>query len=188
MKQRNKKMKALREIVLISLIFYMPGISLAQNKNKLTKQLSLNFNALLHDTLNKNYSITIYFEGTKKDSIFINDIKPVQLNFEYEKTYCLLFNKDGFKNKIIIVNTKIPKGIKKLNKGINEFEIEMSEDIVKKSKQIEDLPVAILMIDKDKKYFTVNEEYHDYTHNKPYLNKLKKTKNKKQHFKNIKIN
>lgn len=75
------------------------------------------------------------------------------------------------------MNTKIPTGVKKIKNGIHEFEIEMSEDIIRKNIEVEDLPVAILMVDKNIQAISVNEQYYDYIHNMPFLNKYNKSKN-----------
>lgn len=90
-------MKNYKKIILITIIYSLSGTLIAQKKNRFSKQISLSFNAILHDSLTKNYSILIFSEGVKKDSMFKQDTKSVKFNFDYGKTYSLMFSKDGFR-------------------------------------------------------------------------------------------
>lgn len=120
--------------------------------------------ALLNDEKIRNYAISVYMDGNKIDSIFSKSKKSIYFYVSYHNVYTFLFQKDGCRDKIVIVNTNIPEGQKGMKDDIFEFEVEMSQSLIKDSKEIEDYPVAVLKVNEADQVLEVSESYYKFTH------------------------
>lgn len=140
------------------------GQSIAQNRILENGKLELKGFALLNDSPTSSYTISVYLAGQKIDSIFCKTKRAVYFNLNFNKVYSILYQKEGFKDKIIIVDTMIPDGMKIFEGDTHEFDVEMSEDLVRDSNEIEDFPVAILLLDKKEKMLVLCEKYHAFIH------------------------
>ena len=89
--------------------------------------------------------------------------------------YTFLFQKKGCQDKIVIINTKIPDGLKSMQDDSFDFEIEMSESLKKQSPDIEDYPVAVLMINKQDELLEASEDYYKLTHQETEVSTLNVT-------------
>jgi len=83
---------------------------------------------------------------------------------DYNFVYSILYKKEGCKDKIVIVDTRIPQGLKRMSDNTHEFEIELSQKFVRQTIETEDFPVAILFIDKHEKMLVLCESYHEFMH------------------------
>jgi hypothetical protein len=147
-------------MVLVNMIM-LTGFS---QKRLRKKPLEITGAALLNDSRTTNYAISVYLDGTKIDSMYNKSKKSIKFYVNYNQVYTFLFQKQDCKDKIIIVNTMIPEGLKSLNDDVFDFEVEMSQSLAKKSDEIEDYPVAVLKISKDKELLEASESYYRFTH------------------------
>ena len=90
--------------------------------------------------------------------------KPIKFYVAYDQLYTFLFQKQGCEDKIVIVDTKIPKGLKEMKDDTFDFEIEMSQALAKTTKETEDYPVAVLSINKEEEMLKASESYNKFTH------------------------
>lgn len=119
--------------------------------------------ALLNDKGATDYSILVYTDGQLKDSVFCKKSKSFSIPLLSNKVHSIVFRKDGFQEKVVIVNTYIPVGVKDISEDPFELQVELSSITAKPD--LEDHPVAILMINKKKKTLMASEDYYQLTHN-----------------------
>lgn len=143
----------------------IPSVNvLAQKKRTVMDVLEITGAALLNDQRASNYSISIYLDGTRIDSTYTKSKKSIKFHVAYNQVYTFLFQKENCLDKIVIVNTQLPQGLKSLQDDTFGFEIEMSQALSKSSKELEDYPVAVLYIDKKEEMLQASAEYNKFTH------------------------
>lgn len=118
--------------------------------------------ALLNDKATGDYAILIYADGILKDSIYSKKAKGIELHLEKSKLYSLVFKKPTYQNKIVIVDTHIPAGLRELVEEPFLLQIELSSQVTKPD--LEDHPVAILILNKKEKSLVASESYYKLTH------------------------
>ena len=154
--------------------------SKAQSKHSKTDVLEITGAALLNDERVVDYAISVYLDGTKIDSMYTKSKNTIKFYVAYNQTYTFLFQKLNCVDKIVIVNTQIPKDIKSIKDNTFDFQIEMSQSLSKNSEEVEDYPIAVLYIDKQEEALRASEEYNKFTHNEDNLdasdNRKKNTK------------
>lgn len=153
----------LKKLVLI-LLFNTIAFTAISQKRK-TNFLEITGTALLDDKPTDNYAISVYLDGTKIDSMYTKKVKSIFFLVKYNELYTFLFQKKNCQDKIVIVNTSIPEGLDKMKDDIFEFEVEMTQSLVKKSEDLEDYPVAVLRINKEEELLEASEVYNKFTHN-----------------------
>lgn len=156
-------MKTRHLIFTLFALFYLltPNIN-AQNNNHV---FELQSSAIYNDAPTNNYSIIIYADGKLKDSVFVKKNKAIKLSLESNKVYSLVFKKENCPDKFVIVNTNIPSGIGEIqNDEPFNLQIEVSPDAKSIRQEYDDYPVAILMVNKNKKLLMASENYHKETH------------------------
>lgn len=125
----------------------------------------LNSSALFDDAPTDNYSILVYENGDLKDSVFMKKTKPKKITLESEKLYSLVFKKENYPSKFVIINTVVPKGVGEISEEPFDLQIELSPKVSKIKNTYDDYPVAILMVSKKKKLLMASENYYQLTHN-----------------------
>ena len=162
-------------LLLNSIVFSSFG-----QKNKAKEDiLRISGIALLNDQPTGNYSVSIYLDGTLVDSLYTKSKRIINFNVDYNKVYTLLFQKVNCFDKLVIVNTHIPEGSTYLRKNTFDFEVEMSERLSKKSTNMEDHPIAVLLIGKNDEKLKVSSEYNDLTHSEPDILTTNKSESKR---------
>lgn len=136
----------------------------AQKRIKKQSTLEISGVALLNDTRTRDYSVSVYLDGHKVDSMFSKTTKPLFFTVVYNKVYTLLFQKEGCLDKMVIFNTYVPEGLTNIKDDTFDFEIEMSQCLLKESKEIEDHPAAVLLINRDTESLEASETYYKLTH------------------------
>lgn len=159
-------MKTLKLISFIIVVIVFANKVYAQKNNLLKSNLQVKGTALLNDNPTSSYTVSVYLSGKKIDSMYCKSKRPTFFSLNYNNIYSICYQKENCKNKVIIVDTRIPKGLKELEDDTHDFEVEMSESLVKNSSETEDFPVAILLIDKREKMLVLCESYHQFMHSK----------------------
>jgi len=157
-------MKNFRHFALLVLTTLTVYTATAQKKIKRQSFLEITGVALINDVKIRDYNVSVYLDGVKVDSMFAKSVKPVFFTVAYNKVYTLVFQKYGCNDKMIIINTHVPQGLKDIKEDTFDFEIEMSQSLTKDSKEIEDYPVAVLLINKETESFESSENYYNFTH------------------------
>ena len=129
------------------------------------KVVEINASALVEDKATADYSILIYSDGQLKDSVFCKKTKAVTLALETSKLYSIVFKKPNYSNKIVIVDTKIPSGLRELVEEPFELQIELAKNSTDLKQDLADYPVAILNVNKKEKSLMASENYYKMTHN-----------------------
>jgi hypothetical protein len=157
-------MKSIKKIMLLLVVSSIPLMLNAQIKNSKKSVLELTGSALLNNTRTSDYSISVYLDGRIIDSMYTKSKKTIKFYVDYNQVYTILFQKENCMDKIVIVNTKIPHGLKSLEDDTFDFEVEMSQSLAKSAKELEDYPVAVLYIDKKNEVLQASTEYNKFTH------------------------
>lgn len=131
--------------------------------NAQIKTVEINASALIDDKSTDKYSVIVYSDGILKDSVFNKKSKAISLILESGKLYSIVFKKDTYSDKIVIVDTKIPSGLRELIEDPFELQIELSQSTTVKQ-DLSDYPVAILTVNKKEKSLMASETYHKFTH------------------------
>lgn len=159
-------MRIIKFYLLICSINIISITANAQKKVIANDLLEITGAALLNNQRASDYSISVYLDGTRIDSIYSKSKKNIKFYVAYEKVYTVLFQKANCIDKIVIVNTILPKGLKSMHDNTFDFEVEMSQVLSKNNKDLEDYPIAILYIDKDEEVLQASAEYNKFTHAK----------------------
>ena len=129
------------------------------------KVIEINASALVEDKSIGEYSILVYSDGKLKDSIYCKKSKAITLSLESNKLYSILFKKATYPNKLVIVDTKIPSGLRELVEEPFELQIELTTKTGSTKEDLSDYPVAILTVNKKVKSLMASENYYKLTHN-----------------------
>jgi hypothetical protein len=158
-------MKTLNLYSLITILL-VTSITATAQKNKKNKDnaLEISGSVLFNDQRTTKYSISVYLDGVKLDSIFTKKRKSLPFYLDYNKVYTFVFQKENCTDKIIILNTLLPDGLKKMKDETYNFDVEMSQALIKNSPETEDYPVAVVKINKTERSLEASEEYHKLTH------------------------
>lgn len=154
-------MKTALQTTLFSFIFLFNFCFSA--KAQQIKVVEIKASALVEDKSTNNYAIVIYMDGILKDSIYNKKAKAINLFLETEKIYSVVFKKENYDEKIVIVDTHIPSGLRELIEEPFELQIELSKSTTVK-KDLTDYPVAILKVSRKEKSLMASEDYHKMTH------------------------
>lgn len=151
-----------------ALILLISGIynfkSLAQKNLPANDYFELSAAALVNDKKTNNFEISVYLDGKLIESAKVKRSKSINIVLESNKVYSLVFTKENYPTRIVIVNTEIPKGMKELFAEPFDFQIELSPLTSTQQKDMEDYPVAVLLIDKKEKLLMASENYYQNTH------------------------
>ena len=128
------------------------------------KVVEINASALVEDKNTKDYSILIYSDGKLIDSIYCKNTKSMILSLESYKTYSLVFKKTNYPEKLVIVDTKIPSGVRELVEEPFDLQIELSQSTSSVKDDLKDYPVAVLSVSKKVKSLMASENYYKLTH------------------------
>ena len=129
------------------------------------KVVEINASALVEDKAVGEYTILIYNDGNLKDSVFSKKSKAVTLALESGKLYSIVFKKATYNNKLVIVDTQIPSGLRELVEEPFELQIELAKVSESLKQDLADYPVAILTVNKKEKSLMASENYYKLTHN-----------------------
>lgn len=113
---------------------------------QINKSLEITGSALLNNELVGDYSISVFFDGTRIDSIYTKSKEPVKLRLSTNHKFTILFQKQDCLDKIVIVNTKISSALKNKQDNAFEFKIEMRQSLNNNLKDFEGNQVAVLEI------------------------------------------
>jgi hypothetical protein len=140
-------------------------LTLTTNLKAQIKTVEINASALVEDKNVGDYSILIYNDGKIKDSVYCKKSKPVTLSLESSKLYSIVFKKGSYPNKLVIVDTQIPSGLREMVEEPFELQIELANVSTSLKEDLSDYPVAILTVNKKEKSLMASENYYKLTHN-----------------------
>ncbi|MBI3518438.1 MAG: hypothetical protein HY062_03655 [Bacteroidetes bacterium] len=129
------------------------------------KIVEINAAALVDDKNTDNYAIVIYSDGVLKDSIYSKKARAIALSLESNKLYSLVFKKSNYPDKLVIVDTKIPSGLRELMEDPFELQIELAQNTMATKQELTDYPVAVLAVNRKVKSLMASENYYKLTHN-----------------------
>ncbi|MES2763020.1 MAG: hypothetical protein V4677_12480 [Bacteroidota bacterium] len=152
-------------ISLLKALSIFSFVLISLNLSSQIKIVEINASALVDDKSKGEYAILIYSDGQLKDSIYCKKSKAMTLSLESNKLYSIVFKKASYPNKLVIVDTKIPAGLRELVEDPFELQIELAKKSDTLKEDLTDHPVAILTISKKEKSLMASENYYKLTHN-----------------------
>lgn len=129
------------------------------------KTVEINASALVEDKAIGEFTVLIYQDGQLKDSVYSKKAKAITLSLESGKLYSVLFRKANYPNKLVIVDTSIPSGLRELVEDPFELQIELAQISQSLKTELTDYPVAVLTVNKKEKSLMASENYYKLTHN-----------------------
>ena len=149
-------MKPLRYLILPVLFFFTREMH--ASISEIGKQ-GLKISFLLSEDNHpiENYTLVIYRDGEIDRTMEISKSTPVYALLDLNSSYTLRFTKPGFKARMVLIDTHVPKGSESEIFHF-DFEIEMLEKN-EPSNTLDDLPVALLKFNTDKNKFSYSSEY-----------------------------
>jgi|GEM_PF-5774778 len=126
--------------------------------------LEITSSALFNDEKTSNYSISVFLDGHRLDSVYMKSKRPIHMYLDYNRVYTFLFQKENCKDKIVVLNTLVPEGLKGMQDETFNFQVEMTQTLTKNSPETEDMPVAVVMINKNEELLQASESYFKFTH------------------------
>lgn len=121
----------------------------AQKKGDKTGTLEIKGVVKLNNEKTSDYSVSIYLDGRKADSIYIKSTKSINFYVQYNQLYTVHFQKKNCVDKFIIINTQIPNCIKAIQDNIFQFETELNQSLAENSNIQNENSVTTLYIDKN---------------------------------------
>lgn len=154
-----KKRFTLKSLTLIICLF---GVSVLKSQNKV--EFDINASALYNDEATIDYSVIVYEDGTKKDSIYVKKTKGVKITLASNKVYSIVYKKQDCPDKLVIVNTELPLNFEEETQDPFELQIELSSKNKRINREYADYPVAVLIVNKTKRLLMASESYYKLTH------------------------
>jgi hypothetical protein len=165
----------MKTIIVLLVVFntiVLTTFSQKKTSNSYEGALEISSSALFNDEKTSCYAVSVFLDGHRLDSVFVKTRKPVHMYLDYDKVYTFLFQKDNCRDKIVILNTKVPAGLKAMQDETFDFKVEMTQTITRNCPETEDLPVAVVMINKSEELLEASENYFKLTHNKDEVDAL----------------
>jgi hypothetical protein len=137
---------------------------MAQKKPDTSDLFKITGAALFNDQRVADYSVSVYLDGVKIDSMYTKSKKTIKFYVCFNKVFTFLYQKKGCADKIIIVNTEVPDGLQYIADNTFDFEVELSQSLTRISEDLEDYPIAVLLINKEDEMLQASAEYDRLTH------------------------
>jgi hypothetical protein len=118
-------MKTLNVYFVIILINLFTLRATAQSKKHKFKAIQISANILCDNVPASDYSIILFEDGVKLDSIFNGAPESVDAIFQLNQTYTMKIMKEEFEDVIIMINTNLPDGITQLYGKTQKININM---------------------------------------------------------------
>ena len=141
---------------LLLLLFILPSWIIGKETSD-DPGLEISFRLYDRDVPVKDYSLTIYEKGTKSDSQLVRKDKEIFLLLELNSNYIIRINKTGFKERLIIAETKVPIGMEQ-NIFDFGFDVNMIADTIVGNTKA-DLPVVLIHYDVSEGGFNWSGQY-----------------------------
>ncbi|HTL80670.1 MAG TPA: hypothetical protein VL651_03135 [Bacteroidia bacterium] len=138
------------------LLLMIPFFAFGKNDGHMTG-LQLSFRVFDRGLLLKNYSLSIYCNGELTDSINVRKSNLFCLNMEFNNNYVIRINRPGYRERLILIDTKVPD--RKKNKAFEySFDISMLADSLG-ANTLADLPTMLIQYDGHEKDFNYSQTY-----------------------------
>jgi hypothetical protein len=108
-----------------------------------------------------DYDIILSYDGQLEDKVTIKKSgKKTAVTLKRNEIYSIIFHKEGFDDKIIMINTNMPVTEEAEDFYRLNLQIEMHADHAKQKKEMVDFPVAVVKFEDKNKDFDFSERYH----------------------------
>ena len=112
-----------------------------------------------------NYTMFIVTSGSPTDSVTIINSKPKYVELKVNKVYAIYYKKEGAANKIIVVNTTLPKNMPERGNLYKVLiDVEVNRGYSKQKTDFDDFPCAIITYNQKAENFDYVKSYHKQAH------------------------
>ena len=105
-----------------------------------------------------DYTLIIYDENQSSDTIVVSKAKIIFLKLSYNHSYSLRYVKEGFRDRVVMIDTKINED-QQMKETRFDFEIIMIPEN-QPGNIISDLPVAVIHYDYSENEFEISRDYY----------------------------
>jgi hypothetical protein len=128
--------------------------------------VELSFKLTDHGKKTGNYYLLVYCDTNAADTLFVKKGRVTYLDLDYNHNYTLRYVKEGYRDRILIVNTHIKTGV-----TLRDHEFDYEIGLVKNTEApntLGDLPVAVIRYDVNRNKFDYSRKYHRQVRKKTY--------------------
>lgn len=127
----------------------------AQNRKSYVSYMQFSSTVLHHSLPTNNYSVVLYKNGVKVDSVFNKEFSSVDFILQTNQVYTFVFKKDGCENNDVVVSTEITRSVKSSTIKRKPIFVNMLTKVGPQIPEESDLKKEALMID-DKKQLLIS--------------------------------
>ena len=120
--------------------------------------LELSGNMSVNDKMVADYWIYVFENGAPKDTFFVESKKEIFIALQLNNNYAVKFVKEGFKDRILLVDTHVPDSRSSKNYSFRYLIEFLPNDAV--SNTFDDFPVAYITYQKAVNDFDYDRMYH----------------------------
>jgi hypothetical protein len=157
-----------RFVFLFLLLAALPWKGLAVKDDSLKKApehvIEISSRLTVKGTPAKGYELYLSHEGQIIDTLSVEKSKPVYFELGHNHLYALVYRKEGFPDKIIMIDTSIPVSLAKSMYFSVDFEVELDADASTQKEEFLDYPVALISYSKKENDFIYSKKYHGHVH------------------------
>lgn len=128
--------------------------------NNASDQLGVELSSQLryHGKKVSDYTLIIYCDTNAAETLYVEKAKMIYLQLDYNHNYTLRYLKDGFRERVLLVNTHVDSKV-----AAKDMEFDYEIELVPQNapaNTLGDLPVAIIRYDKSQNKFDYSKKYH----------------------------
>lgn len=155
-------MKTLNLIFATILVNMFTLQTTAQSRKTYSSFVQLSVTTLHRSMPANNYSVILYKDGIKLDSIFQKESNSLDYILQVNQVYTLVFKKEGCENNVVLVNTVLPEGTKGFSGKTKELLVCFSSIFNKQLNDTDDFPNEVLILDKLQNNLISSESYQQF--------------------------
>lgn len=146
--------------------FFLLVVLSAEAQKKMLVEPPLEFSSRL--TINgkycDNYQLYIQTDGETLDTFFVELSKPIYFYLHTNKVYSLVYKKEGYPDKVVMVYTFVPDRDLQKHDYHFSFTCEMNPAYSTLKDDYHEFPVALIIYDRIAKEFVLSQRYHFEAH------------------------
>jgi hypothetical protein len=107
-----------------------------------------------------DFQVILSYNGKAEDTVAAKSGKKVFITLKRNEIYSLIFRKEGFAEKMIIINTALPKSVDTEEPFNLNVEIELDPSLSKQKTEMSDFPIGYVKYEKKEDDFNFSSTYH----------------------------
>ena len=153
-------------LLLVTLLTCFAASARGHHGKEEQPNVELSFKLTEHGKKIGNYYLLIYCDTNAADTFFVKKGKVTYIHLGYNHNYTLRYVKEGYRDRVVVVNTRLKNGI-----PLKDYEFDYEIGLVKENEApntLGDLPVAVIRYDANRSKFDYSRKYHRQVRKKKY--------------------